>query len=184
MKKLIISIFILLATVSVAFSQAHNDGTPPKNSTWIKYSSPEGRYSVKMPAQPTLSTQESSSAEGVAFLQYLASAQSPESVCMIGYFDLTDTMKFDLDKARDGVVERLKATLLSDTAISLAEYAGKDLKLTAKAADGTEFLVRARIYVVQTRVYFVQFIVLGNTESPPLTAQAAEYFDSFSVTVP
>jgi hypothetical protein len=73
---------------------------------------------------------------------------------------------------------------MSETAISLGGYPGRDLKLTAKDNDGSEFLVRARIYAVKNRAYFVQFITSSADRDPSLAQALTRYFDSFSVSVP
>ena len=47
---------------------------------WIKYDSPEGGYSVLLPGQPNLTTQEAATANGEKFPQYMASASDAGAV--------------------------------------------------------------------------------------------------------
>ena len=99
---------------------------------------------------------------------------------MIGYFDYTETMNFSLDGARDGMIEAVKGTLLAEKSISLGRYPGRELRVLAKDASGTEYLTRARYYDINRRVYVVQFIIPKSAEAES-AAKAAKYFDSFQV---
>jgi hypothetical protein len=78
MRKYFAAILLLPMSASLALSIQKPD-------EWIKYTSPEGRYSVSLPAQPNLSTQEATAADGQKFPQYLASVVEPGDVAfMIG----------------------------------------------------------------------------------------------------
>ena len=185
MKRLTLTLAILVVAATNCFSQDHGAPVTPSvttRDTWINYSSPEGRYSVRLPQQPKISTQESTNSAGLKFTQYMATAEDSGRLFMIGYFDYPAA--FDIDKARDGVVQKLKATLLSENDLTLAGYPGREIKMSAKETDGSEFLIRARIYAVKNRAYFVQFIIGSTDTAPTAVAAATKYFDSFSVTVP
>ena len=93
-------------------------------------------------------------------------------------------MTLETCKARDGVVQKLKATLSSESDLTIAGYPGREIKMSAKETDGSEFLIRARIYAVKNRAYFVQFIIGSTDTAPTAIAAATKYFDSFSVSVP
>jgi hypothetical protein len=186
MRKYLAVILLLLLSASLALSIQKPD-------VWIKYTSPEGRYTVLLPAQPSLTTQEATAATGDKFPQYLASVVQPGDVAfIIGYFDSVPGSIFSADAARDGMVERINGTLISETAISLAGYPGRELKVLAKpapqqpaggakAADGVEYTVRARFYEVDKRVYVLQLISPRSLDSEALAAKATKYFDSFQV---
>ncbi len=193
MTRLTLIVCVLLLTATTSFAQEHGSPskdtvpkvTPPaiaRPNNWIDYNSPEGRYRVSLPREPKLSTQESTNNSGLKFTQYMAAVEDSGRLFMIGYFDFPAA--FDLDKARDGVIEKLKATLLNESAISLGGYPGREIKLSAKESDGTEYLVVARIYAVKDRAYFVQFITARSDTAAAGTQAAARYFDSFSVSVP
>jgi hypothetical protein len=192
MKRLLFALVVLAITFSVVHSQEPTANTSPKRAQdlpsslagWIKYSSPEGRYSIKFPAEPKLTSQEASNSDGLKASQYMASAHTSDAFCTVGYFDFASNIVFSLDKARDGVLNRVKGTLLSESLISLGGHAGRELKVTANASNGAEFLVRVRMYLVDQRVYFLQFIVLATNDTPTFAKQSAEYFDSFSVSTP
>ncbi len=146
---------------------------------WIKYTSPEGRYIVLLPGQPTVSTK-AASAGGANFTQYKAAVIDSAVGYMIGYFDYTETMNFSLDGARDGMIEAVKGTLLAENSISLGGYPGRELRILAKDTGGTEYLTHARYYDINRRVYVVQFIIPKSAEAES-AAKASKYFDSFQV---
>jgi hypothetical protein len=79
-KSAVILLIFLCAVVALAGQHADD---------WIKYTSTAGRYSVMLPAQPTIDSQEASSAGGVKFTQYKATVVSSDVAYMIGYFDYT-----------------------------------------------------------------------------------------------
>jgi hypothetical protein len=186
MRKYFAAILLLPMSASLALSIQKPD-------EWIKYTSPEGRYSVSLPAQPNLSTQEATAADGQKFPQYLASVVEPGDVAfMIGYFDSVPGTIFSADAARDGMVKRVNGTLISETAISLGGYPGRELKVLTtpapaqpaegeKPAEAIEYIVRARFYEAGKRVYVLQFIFPKSLEGDALAAKATKYFDSFQV---
>ncbi|HAF14075.1 MAG TPA: hypothetical protein DHU55_06280 [Blastocatellia bacterium] len=169
-------ILLLLVSASLAFGM--------QNATdWIKYTSTEGRYTVSLPGQPQLSTQEATAGTGEKFPQYLASVTEPGDIAyMTGYFDSIPGRVFSADAARDGMVQRINGTLLTEKTISLGSYPGRDLKVLAKAAGGTtDYLVFARFFEVEKRIYVLQFIFPKSVETDALTARGRRYFDSFQV---
>lgn len=188
MKTLLTLVFVVLLTPSLNMAQEHTPRAPrptttaPVAETWIRYHSPAGRYTVLLPAQPTLTTQESATADGVKFTQYLANSASPTAVCLTGYFDQVPGSVFNFDNARDGMVRAIKGTLQKESAISLGGSSGRELLVSANL-DGTDATFRVRLYHVGTRIYVLQFISEARLESPQIVREANKYFDSFSVDV-
>ncbi len=170
MKKTSAAIFLLFVCAFLSIAQ--------EQSEWIKYSSTEGRYSVSVPVTPKVSTQETTAATGEKLPQYLASAVEGNGVYMIGYFDIGN-MTFSHDKARDGMVSSMNATLISDDEISFNGAPGRSLKLLAKSSDGTEFLDRAKFFAIEKRIFILQCIFPNAEDSPGLVAKCARFFDSF-----
>ena len=179
MRKYFAAVLLLLVSASLVLSIQ-------KSGEWIKYTSPEGRYSVSLPAQPKLTMQEATAADGQKFPQYLASVIEPGDVAFtIGYFDSVPGTIFSAQAARDGIVKRINGTLISESAISLSGYPGREFKILmkparARPADAT-YVVRARLYEADKRVYLLQFIFPQSLESDALAAKAVKYFDSFQL---
>jgi hypothetical protein len=148
---------------------------------WINHTSPTGRYSVLLPNQPKLTTQEATSPSGDKFTQYVEIAGDSSDTYMVAYFDYTAANSFSFDKARDGMLGNVKGTLLKENSISLGGYPGREVKVAAKGSDGTEYIDRARFYDVNKRVYIVQAIVLKSNDTTEAAAKATRFFDSFKV---
>ena len=186
MRKYFAAILLLLMSASLALSIQKPDD-------WIAYTSREGRYSVSLPAKPAVSTQEATAANGEKFPQYLASVvEAGDVLFMIGYFDTMPGTVFSADAARDGMLKQINGTLISENAISLGGYSGRELKVLttptppppaegAKPAEPVEYIVRARLYEADKRVYVVQLISPKSLENDALAAKATKYFDSFQV---
>jgi hypothetical protein len=148
---------------------------------WIKYSSPKGRYSVLIPGEPKLSRQQTVSSGGKRITQYRATASESNFAVFIGYYDYASTMTYSLDQARDSIVASM-GTLLSERKINLGDHPGLEMNVSAKGPDGTELLVRVRIYDVDRRVYVLQFIIPRLEDGDVSAEKAARYFDSFRIT--
>ena len=150
------------------------------SAQWINYTSPTGRYSVLMPSQPKLITQEGKTSSGGKVPQYVAVAEDSSATYMMAYFDYTAANSFSFDKARDGMLSNVKGTLLSEKSISLGGYPGREAKISGNN-NGVEFLARVRFYDVNKRVYIIQFIVSKTNDTSEAAATATKFFDSFKV---
>lgn len=148
---------------------------------WVQYTSAEGHYSVLMPQSPQLSSQETAASTGEKFPQYLAQASDSDGLFMISYFDYPPGMIFTIDKGRDGMVEAVKGTLLSEEPIRLGAHPGREIKIAAKHNE-IDLLIRARFYDVGARVYVIQHLFAKSSASTATEAKTARFFDSFKVT--
>lgn len=184
-KSLAAAIVLTFTSLATAMAQ-QTDG-------WINYSSAEGRYTVSLPAQPKISSQESSTADGKKFPQYLAMVTEPgDVVYIVAYFDSLPGTTFSQEKARDGMVAAVKGTLVNETAISLGGYSGRELNISTmlgtdepkagtEAVDAVEYFDKARFYEVEKRVYVLQLLAPKSLWGAELKAKAAKYFDSFQI---
>jgi len=148
---------------------------------WVKYDSKEGRYSVLIPEKPELTSQEGTVPTGEKVTQYMAKVADSNSLYSVGYFDLLPNKTYSLDKGRDGMVSAVNGTLVSEDAISLGGYAGRELKVTAKNSD-YEIVIRVRLFEIGGRVYILQHAFLKAADSPALAEKTTKFFDSFKVT--
>jgi len=170
MKKTIAAFIVLLGSVAGIAAQG--------NSEWIKYTSTEGRYSVSVPQEPKVSNQETTATTGEKVPQYLASSQDGNGFLMVGYFDIGD-LTFSFDKARDGMLTAMSATLMDEETVSLGTLAGRSLKLLVKTSDGPGFIDRVRYFEIGKRVYMLQCIFPKAEESSAVVEKCAKFFDSF-----
>lgn len=151
------------------------------SNLWVNYTSVEGRYTVSVPSQPTLKTQDSATATGDKLTQYFATSSDGKEVFITAYFDYSQSQSFTLDKARDGMVNAVKGTILSDTPITLASWPGEQVKIDAKEGD-VELIMRVKFYNVDHRVYILQCIAPKSEDGSAVEQKANRYFDSFSLT--
>jgi hypothetical protein len=172
MRKAAIPVFLLLLSTSLA--QAI------QNPDWINYNSAEGRYNVSLPVAPKLGSQESATADGQKFLQYMATVQQPDAIYLIGYFDHVPGTTFSADRARDGMVAAVKGKLVSERNISLGGYAGRELLVSTKSEE-TEYVIKVKFYDTESRVYVQQFLYPKASESEAINTKAKKYFDSFQI---
>ena len=172
MRKTAITVLLLLFITSLARAV--------QDSGWIDYNSAEGRYTVSLPAQPKVTTQESATADGQKFLQYMATVNQANVIYLVGYFDHVPGTSFSADRARDGMVSAVKGTLVSERIISLSGYPGRELKVGAKL-NTTDYILLAKFWDTENRVYVLQVVYPKSSESEAINKNAAKYFDSFQI---
>jgi len=186
MKKVFTGMLLVLLTASLLANAQQTAQQPDK---WINYTSPEGRYSVSFPEQPKLKTQESATADGEKFPQYLALASDAQITFLVGYFDVAPGSIFSGDLARDAMVKKVAGNLISERGITLGAIPGRDLnvalKLSVPAAEGEperqiDYVDRMRVYEADKRIYILQAFFPKAMESD-VAARVAKYFDSFQV---
>lgn len=195
MRKTTIAILTLLVSSAATFAQEHKErpapsprppqtqaqpqtGAPPSS---LRYTSPEGRYTVLLPAQPNLSTQQVSAPDGTPMTQYMAMAAGNTGMMMVAYFDYAADVVFSLDKARDGMVTSINGTLMDEHSMSLGGAPGRQVKISARTEEGMEFIDRARFYDVKPRVYVLQCISPKSIDSAAIAERCEQFFDSFRV---
>lgn len=175
MRKQIFLLIFLFGSALMAFSQAKSE---PK---WAIYNSPDGLYSVLLPTKPSLKQQEAKDADGKPLEQYLASAHEGNATLMVGYFDYYAPATFSFDRARDGLLNNIAGTLVSEDPTKLGEYPGRFVVADANG-DGIDFRVYVRFYDAGGRVYVLQYIVPKSDDGPLHKPKMAKYFDSFKIT--
>ncbi len=168
--------FVILVLINAGVGSSFQD-----SGEWIKYNSPKGRYSVLVPGEPRLSTQQMLTSNGKKVTQYRATASEANFAVFVGHYDYASAMTYSLKQARGGIVASL-GTLLNETEISLEGHPGLEMHISAKRPGGTEFLVRVRIYDVDRRVYVLQFIIPRSEDNDISAQKATMYFDSFRIT--
>jgi hypothetical protein len=186
MKKSILIGLMLLYISAIAAAQEHTASQSDPGRTKPqpqRYISDAGRYSVLFPEEPKLSTQNMTMATGDRAVQYMAMSFNEGTLFMVGYFDYPAGVTFNLDKARDGMIESAKGTLLAEQAISLGGSPGKQVKFLGHTDDGTtDFINRVRFFDVTPRVFVLQCMVTKDADGAAAADKCESFFDSFKVT--
>jgi hypothetical protein len=173
MKKTAITILLLFVGALAAAAQ---------DPEWIKYVSAEGRYEVRLPSQPELSTQDSTTTTGSKLKQYMALSGNGYHAFMVAYYDYDVVQTFSLDKARDGMIAGMQATLIREDQISLGAAPGRQLTIAVKV-EGRDFVDVARLYDVTRRVYVLQCIFPKEEQGTSVvTGNCDKLFESFKAT--
>lgn len=162
--------FIISLILSAAFvSEALAQEAPP----WTKFSSAEGRFSVRMPANP-LREEQTKDANGDKVVMRFFTAGSDQGVFIVAYADYRmGPPKQELDANRDSFLRGMKATLVSESDIKLQDNPGREIK-----AERDRLSIRSRIYLVGGRYY--QVVALTHATLPGNLA-ADRFFASFEL---
>jgi hypothetical protein len=163
----IIALLICAACASQASAQA-----PP----WTKYSSPEGRFTVLMPADP-MREEQSKETRGEKVVMRFFTAGSEKGIFIVAYADYRMSgVKQELDANRDSFLRGMKATLLSESDIKLRENPGREIR-----AERDRLSIRSRIFLVGQRYYQVVAITPATL---PGNLEADRFLNSFELMTP
>jgi len=187
--------FLALAIITVGMSfplsaQEHSNRPPstPSNTPapapsnmndnggWVKFTSPNGRFSVLMPEIPPEKTETTDTANG-PYTTHLFVVKDTTSVYLIGWVDYDPSFNFnrqaELEANRDNFVKGIKAALLSSKATIIDGY--NAIEFTAEAGDR---IFKSRVFLVGRRPYQ---IVIGSPKGMDDTALVERFFNSFKV---
>jgi hypothetical protein len=149
------------------------------------FTSEAGRYRVRFPQAPREVVQKVPSPVGPIEV-HMAVLDRGDVAFFASYNDYQfDPAAFDIDAALEGIVqgsmEGSKATLRSKKDIALGKHPGKAYEAALKLPDGRPATCRARIYMVEKRLYQVLVVEARGKEDPKATAA---YLDSFALLKP
>jgi len=185
--------FLALAIITLGISftlnaQEHSNRPPstpsntpapaktPDDTGWVKFTSPEGHFSVLMPETPQDKSETVDSAHG-PYTTHLFIVRDTTSVYLIGWVDYDPSFNFnrqaELEANRDNFVKGISATLVSTRPTVVDGYSGLDF--TAETADR---IFKSRVFLVGRRPYQ---IVIGSPKGFDDTALTDRFFSSFKV---
>ncbi len=150
----------------------------PDNGGWVKFNSPEGRFSVFMPETPQDKSETVDSAHG-PYTTHLFVVKDTTSVYLIGWVDYDPSFNFnrqaELEANRDNFVKGINATLVSNHPTTIDGYSA--IEFTAETGDR---LFKSRVFMVGRRPYQ---IVIGSPKGQDASAETDRFFNSFKVKV-
>ena len=164
-----------LLTVAVSLIAATGCKRP-----MTEFTSTEYKFKASFPSKPT---EQEQTASGIKFKMF--ATESKNGAYMVWVADIpipaneSDAMlQQRLDGARDGAIKNVGGTQKSSSASTLAgKYPGREF--SAGITQPTEGLLRARIYLVGTRLY--QVMVIG-IDSYANSSEATAFLNSFKLT--
>src|ERR1051326_6442999 len=151
----------------------------PDDSGWVKFTSPEGHFSVLMPETPQDKSETVYSAHG-PYTTHLFIVKDTTSVYLIGWVDYDPSFNFnrqaELEANRDNFVKGINAHLVSTRPTIIDGYSA--IEFTAETDDRT---FKSRVYMVGRRPYQ---IVIGSPKGQDDSVSANRFFNSFKVSLP
>jgi hypothetical protein len=167
----------LVSTQLNAVAAAVQTETP-----WIKFSSPEGRFSALFPHEPKFESAAATDSSGITNYRYSDLESGYAFICE--YFDVAspvaDVQHF-LDVTRDGIVRGAGATLVGEEKTSLKTYSGRELQMALKVDEGTEINILTRIYLVDKRLYSLTFLHVKTMDATVAADRGKKFFSSFEL---
>jgi hypothetical protein len=185
--------FLALAIITVGMSfpvhaQEHSNRPPSTpsntpapsnttdNSSWVRFTSENGRFSVLMPEIPPEKTETTDSANG-PYTTHLFVVKDTTSVYLIGWVDYDPSFNFnrqaELEANRDNFVKGITATLTSSRATVVDGYS--TIEFTAETSDR---VFKSRVFMVGRRPYQ---LVIGSPKGTDDSASVERFFNSFKV---
>jgi hypothetical protein len=149
---------------------------------WIKFTSPEGRFSVLLQHEPKFETVNATETSEITNYRYSDLESGYGFICE--YFVVTstgDSLESFLDVTRDGIIRGAGATKLGEQKISLNNYPGRELQLAFTVNNGTEISARTRIYAVDKRLYSLTFLYVKSMDAAVTSDIGKKFFSSFEV---
>jgi hypothetical protein len=161
-----LSFFICLALAATRVSAQQ---TP----AWTKFSSPEGRFAVMMPAEPMREEQSKETRAGKVVMHFFT-VGSPQGIFVVAYADYQiGNAKQELDANRDSFLKGMQATLVSESDIKLQENPGREIR-----AARDKLSITSRMYLVGKRYYQVMAITPATL---PASLEAGKFLTSFEL---
>jgi hypothetical protein len=175
MKKILLASLVVVSLSTLAFGL--QQGAP-----WQKFNSPEGKFNVLMPSEPTLEVRDVDSAVGMLKL-YLYSTSTSSGYFLASYGDYPTAPKDAneaesvLDGVRDGIVSGSKSELVSEKKISLYGYPGREI-ITKKTNEGEVVIFHWKICLVGRRLYQ---LTVGTTQKDSEIPDVMKFLSSFDL---
>lgn len=150
-------------------------------SIWKQFSSSEGGFRLLMPGTPTQENKSVNTQVGALTIHMFIVPRQKEAIYAVAYADLPSNISPTpseinqlLTDVAYGISDGAGGRLLSQQAISLGNFPGKEIRL--QLAEG--MIARGRIYLVNKRLY--QVLVATNQERN-LTKSIEGFLNSFQL---
>jgi hypothetical protein len=157
----------------------------PTSTAWPVFDSLDGRFSVRLPTTP-MKKHEYLPFPGFEITQFVFTAPYQDSVLLVEYGDLPiNAPPFDhaefLAQYRDALARASGGTVKHTELIQLGDYPGLAYTVVLpKSQKNPQGIVdHARIYLVNRRIYALEYVARPNMADAP---EVQQFFDSFQIT--
>ena len=141
---------------------------------WITFNSPDTKFSVMLPAQPSFQTDSSST-----YPQYTTEmffSKTSTDIFLVGYVDYESRYVFDFQKEleanRDNFIKGINGTLVESKNVDFMGYKGIEFSARTSSHFWT-----SKVFMVGRRPY--QLVVGSNTGKP--SESESKFYNSFSL---
>ena len=175
MRNKILATFILLigAATFVYGIQAETE--------WVKFTSPKGLFSVLAPHELKLEVNDQSTNETPALSRFNDFEEGYGFV--IEYFEnvaVADPEKY-LDATRDGIVQAIKGTVVSENRLSLDGHPGRELTMSITTENGVVVFSRTRFYIVGTSMFSLSYVWRKDLDQALAAKTGEKFFSSVKI---
>ena len=148
---------------------------------WREFAPEEGRFSILVPRTPRETT-ETVETEMGTHDEHTFTVIHGDIAYIVNYGDYPQSLRnvdsrAMLDALRDGAVESVGGKLLSERAISVDGYPGREVKIKV-SNDSETAIMQVRIYIVRNRLYYIYTIAPETRASSP---DVKKFLDSFKL---
>lgn len=149
---------------------------------WVKFTSPEGRFSLLLPHQPKVEVVTDPKDEKLNHKRI--SVVEDGYAFIIEHYDnigIADPEKY-FDGARNGMLSVIHGVVVRESKISLESYPGREFELSFTASNGSIFHGLARMYAVGNAAYSISYIWRNEMDSTLAAKIGEKYFSSLKLT--
>ena len=182
-----LAIFFLLSGYTINRTVLANPPITIAQSIWKQFSSPKGKFSILMPGTPKEEKQTVNTKAGTIQVHTFTVARQQEEVqYTVSYIEYpaqyiellqrNNLVGTALENGKNIAMKNSQGTLVSEKAISLGGYLGKEIHYT-KPGDK---IVKHRIYLVNRRLYQI-IVETTKTREKHLTKSIAGFLSSFKL---
>ena len=152
------------------------------DTEWVKFTSPEGRFSVLLPHEPKFEAITDPQVKEVTNYRYTDLETGYGFICE--YYDAGATgadLEAFLDVTRDAIIRGAGATKIGEDKINLGEYPGREIELAFIVNNATNITARTRIFIVGKRLYSLTYMHLKDADAKLASETGAKFFSSFKL---
>jgi hypothetical protein len=147
---------------------------------WQTYTSPDGSFSIQLPAKPTIQpTQVPLDGGSSAAVNVITAAPNDRTTYAVTCAENANVGQKPpdqtLDSARDGSLSKIQGTVLTQKRIMVQGYPGLDVQARARGNS----LVDLRIVAVGNRIFMIMAVANVEQDREPRTVQRV--LDSFKI---
>lgn len=163
---------------------------PDPLAGWISYSAPDGSFTVRLPDEPVMESQTTSTEAGdIEIAMYMVEGDDhawvlshngfPDAIAEVIASGDDATIQSLLDGGRDGAVSNVGGTLQDEKRITVDGFPGREFTFEASAS-GQAITGTARAILANGRMYQLLNLTT-DAGADPAIVQA--FFDSFQLTL-